>query len=279
MEGELKNSGFVEPVITPEQFVLGGGNVPLAPLKLDSDWSDVRHRKELQDKPEFDTFNCVGFNTLNQIEQYELAAFGELNNYSDRWLGIVAGTKPPGNDPQTVYEAIRKFGLIPDERLPFSDEIKTVEEYYSFGNMTKDQIEACYAEGRIWLSKKNFKHEWVFDRDQPVEEKVNNMKIALKYSPLAIAVYAWSLNEKGIYVRLGKDTHWTSLPSYKEFMDVFDSYEPIEKTVDQEIFYCKRIHMERKTEPIAIAKKKSLWQRFLNWFFREKIIYNNLKNA
>jgi len=263
MNEELKNSGFIEPVITPEQYVLGGGNVPLAPLKLDSDWSDVRHRKELQNKPIFDTYNCTGFNALNQVEHYMLVAFGELHNYSDRWLGIIAGTKPPGNDPQTVYEAIREYGLIPEEMLPFTDDIQNIDEYYSFKNGNK---EACYAEGEKWLDKYNFKHEWVFDKIQPRDEKINNMKIALKYSPLAIAVYAWYMNENGIYTRFGIDTHWTSQTAYKDYMKIFDSYDPVEKDVDQEIYYCKRIHMDKKIEPIAVVEKKiSWWQRFINW--------------
>lgn len=268
MNKELKNSGFIEPIITEEQYILGGGNVPFAPLKLDSDWSDIRQKAEYQSKPAFDTYNCTGFNTLNQIEQYMSVAFNEENNYSDRWVGIIAGTKPPGNDPQIVYEAIRKYGLIPEEMLPFSDDIQNLEEYFSFKGAN---MEACYAEGKRWLQKYDFKHEWVFDRKQPLNEKINNMKIALKYSPLAIAVYAWFQNEKGIYVRMGQDCHWTSQTAYKDDMKIYDSYDPIVKDVDQEIFFCKRIHMDKKIEPISIVKKKSCLDWLQSLFLFKKI--------
>lgn len=276
---ELTRSGFVEPVITPEQYVLGAGQVPLSPLKMDSDWSDVKHVKEYQNKPSFDTFNCTGFNALNHTEHYELVAFGELKNYSDRWLGIIAGTRPPGNDPQTVYEAIRKYGLIPEEMLPFTDDIKNVDEYYSFkgGNMEK-----CYAEGRRWLEKYDFKHEWVFDRNDSLSTKISNMQYALKYSPLAIAVYAWATDDKGVYVRRGVDVHWTSMYALKDYMKIFDSYDPIEKDVEQEIYYCKRIHMEKK--PIIIKttlreKVLSMWASIKTWWNREKLVYRWFKKG
>ncbi len=261
-------TGFIAPIIDPKAYVLGQGNVPLKVLKRDGDWRNGKQTKEIQSNLSFDTYNCTGFNTLNQIEQYEFVAFGESNNYSDRWLGIIAGTKPPGNDPQTVYEAIRKYGLIPDEMLPYSDDLQNVDEYYSFKGAN---MEACYAEGRKWLERKKFYHEWVFDSDQPNHEKINNMKVALRYSPLAIAVFAWSQDEKGIYIRLGNDTHWTSMPSYDIYQRIYDSYEPVEKNVEQEIYWCKRIHIE-KIEP-----KLSFWSKVWQWFLKEKLIYRAFK--
>lgn len=277
MNKELKNSGFIEPVITPEQYVLGAGQVPLSPLKTDSDWSDVKHVKEYQNRPSFDTYNCTGFNTLNQIEQYMLVAFGELHNYSDRWLGIIAGTKPPGNDPQTVYEAIREYGLIPEEMLPFIDDIKNVDEYYSFKGGDREK---CYAEGRRWKEKYAFKHEWVFEKNDPVSMKISNMQFALKYSSLAIAVYAWATDDKGVYVRRGPDIHWTSMYALKDYMKIFDSYDPIEKDVDQEIYYCKRIHMEKK--PLLIKtpffeRFAMAWRNFLAWLQGQRLIFRAFK--
>ena len=48
----------------------------------------------------FETFNCVSFGTLSAIETMMFRLFGEKVNYSDRWIGIMAGTNAGtnGND-------------------------------------------------------------------------------------------------------------------------------------------------------------------------------------
>ena len=48
----------------------------------------------------FETFNCVSFGTLSAIETLMFRLFGEKVNYSDRWIGIMAGTNAGtnGND-------------------------------------------------------------------------------------------------------------------------------------------------------------------------------------
>ena len=94
-------------------FILGGGNVPKVVLRPNGDWTDIPD-KEMQQR-RFETYNCTGFNTLASIEKLVYVLTGEKVNYSDRFLGIVAGTKPPGNDPSVVAQAVRKFGCIPEE--------------------------------------------------------------------------------------------------------------------------------------------------------------------
>lgn len=255
------NYGFIQPKIEREHYVLGGSNVPFVVLKEDGDWrATALPVKELQAK-KFDTYNCTSFNTLNQIEQYMFVRFGVNVNYSDRWLGIIAGTKPPGNDPHVVMEAIRKYGLIPEEMLPYSDDLETVEEYYSFKGLSQQQIDNLYAEGRKWFEAWDFKHEWCFTPDMPEDEKLVNIKASLKVSPLSLAVYAWYADNRGVYVRMGSDSHWTTCMCFDDFLKVYDSYEPFEKDVEQTIFYAKRINIEKKTQIV----KLTLWQKFINW--------------
>lgn len=257
------NYGFIKPKIDSTHYVLGGSPVPMKVIQEDGNWETAMVQKDIQ-RLSFDTYNCTSFGTLKQIQTYLSCVFGDYTNYSDRWVGIIAGTKPPGNDPQKVYEAIRKYGLIPEEMLPFSEDLTSVEEYYSFKGADK---EACYAEGLKWLEKYTLLHEWVFSPDQPLDEKINNMKVALKYSPLCLAVYAWAQDEKGVYIRLGDDTHWTFMYSYDDLERIMDSYEPLLKGADQEIFYCKRIHIEIKKPSVTI--KLTLWQKILNWLSKQ----------
>jgi len=269
----MKNTGFIKPNIDHKQYVLGGLNVPFNVLKPDGDWrSDRRPIKEIQKNIHFDTFNCTSFNTLNQIEQYMYVRYGLEVNYSDRWLGIIAGTKPPGNDPHVVYEAIRKYGLIDESMLPFTDEITTVEDYYSFKGGDE---QACYKAGREWLEKFDFKHEWIFNPDMniPLDEKINNIKEALKVSPLAMAVYAWECDHRDVYIRNGPDVHWTSCDAFTDFLKVYDSYDPVDKDVEQELFYVKRIDISIRTKPI----QESFLIKLIAWFMKEKLIYREFK--
>src|SRR3990167_5291975 len=185
-------------------FVLGGGNVPKVVLRPNGDWTDIPD-KEMQQR-RFETYNCTGFNTLASIEKLVYVLTGEKVNYSDRFLGIVAGTKPPGNDPSVVAQAVRKFGCIPEEMLPYSDSLNNTEDYYSFKGADKEK---CLAEGRKWLEKFNFMHEWVFSENDSPEVKKNRMLESLTLCPPSMAVYAWE--KKGdVYVDGGHEpNHWT----------------------------------------------------------------------
>lgn len=252
----MKHLGFIAPKIEREHHVLGGSGDIFPVICADGIWNDMP-LKEYQMK-KFETYNCTSFNTLNQIEAYIYKVFGETVNYSDRWLGIIAGTKPPGNDPHIVMEAIRQYGLIPEEMLPWSDDLQNVEEYYSFKG---GDGETCYEEGRRWLEKWDFKHKWAFDSNQPNDEKENNLKVSLGICPPTLAVYAWATDERGVYVRKGYDTHWTMMRAFTDFKKIFDSYEPVDKDVDQEIYFCKIICLKKK----LVGVNTSLWVKFINW--------------
>jgi len=255
----MKEYGFIRPEIQPDNYVLGWSPMPFVITKPNGNWFKDRPTKELQ-KRGFETYNCTSFNTLAMIEAYMKGVFGLTVNYSDRWVGIIAGTKPPGNDPHIVCEAIREYGLIPEEMLPFSDEIKTVEEYYSFKGADKD---ACYAEAKKWKEKYDFMHEWIMVEDQTRDEQITNMRAALRTSPLAIAVYAWAEDERGVYIKAGRENHWTFQWGHEEFIKAEDSYEPTLKDIDQDINFGKRIYIrDRAAKPV----KRSFWAWLLNLF-------------
>ena len=257
MEDKIIGTGFLPPVFEPEAYFLGSSPIPQKVLEPLGDWTDSLPTDEPQSLRGIETSNCTAFGTTNQIEQYEFKAFGERNNYSDRWLGIVAGTTPVGNDPQKVYEAVRKFGLIPEAMLPFRDDFQTAEEYYSFKGADMD---ACYVEGKRWLEQKSFLHEWVFGPD--ATNKPEKMKTALQYSPLALAVNAWTLRD-GKYVAIGNENHWTTCFNFNGLEKIFDSYDPFRKIVDQPVHFCKRIHLEKRT-----PKGRRWFQRWIQEILR-----------
>lgn len=261
--------GFVPPPegILPKDWVLGSSNAsPFPVVREDGNWESVLPQNEKQNVFDIETYNCTGFNTLNAIEILLSHKYGDTTNYSDRWLGIIAGTKAPGNDPQKVAEAIREYGLIPESMLPFTNDIKTVDEYYSFKGLTQSQIDACYAEGRKWLEKYTFNHKWVYGENQPLEEKINNMKIGLKSSPLGIAVYAWASDARDVYIAMGSPNHWTCVYDIEKFLKVIDTYEPFRKLVEQNIIYCKMYSIVKKEE---VQEQLNAIEKILRWIMEQ----------
>ena len=135
MENEEKiNYGYLEDEIQPEDYVLGSLQLPTEVIQDDGQWDAFIPTDEIQRNEYFDTYNCTGYGTLNALEFLFKRLFSETRNWSERYVGIAAGTYPPGNSPKKVIETIRKeCGLLDDELLPLNapkgDEMKSVEEY------------------------------------------------------------------------------------------------------------------------------------------------------
>ena len=250
---------FVGSLVIPEQtadnYVLGGGNIPDLVIMPDGDWTKVPIEKEEQNK-KFETWNCTSFNTLSQIEKMEYVITGKVVNYSDRWLGIMAGTRPPGNDPHRVCEAIRNHGLIPEEMLPWSDDLQNVDEYYSWKGGDR---EACVKAGQEWLKKWEFLHEWLFDFNAPLDVKLSRLSWSLLRCPPSMSVTAWELKD-GLYVDSGGvNNHWTCKDG--ELINVHhkcrDSYLVDGSDLKliawkHNIYMAKRYYMKPKERVVAI---------------------------
>jgi hypothetical protein len=253
------NHGFLVPEVKPEDYRFGSGQTPLGePIEPDSNWEPSLPQDEDQNIRGIETYNCTAFAISNQVEAYMKKKFGLTVNYSDRFLGLMAGTKPPGNDPNKVYEAARHYGFVPEEMCPFSDDITSVEEYFSWKGVDKD---ACIAEGKKWLSQYKLFHDWVADGK---DTTTDIMRSVLQFSPLCGAVYAWATDGNGIYIRIGEDTHWTTFYRIDDFVENFDSYDPTRKklALNFGFKYVKRIHIEKNLDPTP--EQISIFQRILD---------------
>ena len=260
------NDGYIAPKIKPEDYILGSGQVPQEILQENGQWTDYYVVEEIQ-KKNFDTFNCTGFNTTTPLE-IQLLRRGEIKNFSDRGLGIFAGTFPPGNDPHTVAEAVRKQGLFNEQLLPFSQQLENVKEYYSYKGGDKA---LCKTEAKKFKENYFFKHDYLRATSGNVSKET--LKEALRYAPLAIAVFAWA-KRGGKYFRPENkaDTHWTTLIGYKErdHWIVFDSYSPFVKYLEWDfpISVAKRYYIRKRTkeEMLEYLKKQlNLLKIFLIW--------------
>ena len=163
MNEEIKlnicGKGYIEPEIQEEDYVLGDGMLAGEVLQLDGQWDAYLPDPEQQQRRGVETSNCTGFNSLEPVEILLKRKYGGTHNYSERALGIMNGTYPPGSDPHRVGETIRKQGLMPESELPFTENILTVDEYYN----PKPLPESLLQRGKEWLFWYDFKHEYVWN--------------------------------------------------------------------------------------------------------------------
>ena len=252
----MSNYGFQPP--TEEElkssqdagYVLGGV-IPKKVIQEDGQWDNFLPAIEIQ-RDTYETSNCTAYGSTNLVEILFKKLFGEEKNYSERFTGIMAGTRPPGNNPHSVLETIRKKGLIGDSLLPLSG-AKTLEEYYTPDPMTSKFKRI----GRDWLKNYTIKHEWVFMPSDSLETKKNNLKESLRFSPIGISVYAWLRN--GYYVKPAnvRDNHWCVLYGYTDdYWKIFDSYDSTHKKLDYDFNfeYAKRVFLSEAYNECFLRK-------------------------
>src|SRR3990167_11520040 len=130
MPNETKiNYGYLQDEIAVEDFVLGGLQIPTEVLVESGQWDAFIPTDEIQRTENYDTYGCTIFGTLNALEFLFKRLFGETKNWSERFVYIFTKTRPPGNSPKTIIEAIRKqCGLIDDDLLTIS-KAPTYEDY------------------------------------------------------------------------------------------------------------------------------------------------------
>src|SRR3990167_11246047 len=199
----MKNYGLIIVPRDPLDYEhqLGASKIHKVVRRADGQWLKDLPEGEIQIKNEVETMNCTNFGTYNILEIIEFVKYGTRSNYSERALGIASGTTKQGNDPKRVAQTVHEdFGAIPEEMLPFSEDIKSFGDYYS-----PSPLPAKYTEiGKKWLKKYEMGYEWVkTDPEHLMEE--------LQYSPLGVAVEAWKQDEKGYYYGGGKPNHWTGM--------------------------------------------------------------------
>lgn len=238
----LKGTDYVRGII-PDEILVPDGN-----------WDKWIPPEEVQRNSAFDTENCVAYGTLNALETIMHYKYGFRPNYSERFTGIMAGSDGHGNDPAVIAQAIRKYGVIPEEMLPFDDSVKTVEQYFDKNAITQEMLD----KGQEWLREFTFMYEWIVTSQTTGNE--DHMKYYLKRSPLGISVYAWSLpNEKGQYYRkVDYDTHWTMCKASEWKVD--DSYIPSNKELVPDFGF----HWVMRYYVGQTQQQRSTWIKYLS---------------
>src|SRR3990167_284624 len=205
-----------------------------------------------------ETSSCVSFSLNNIKEVLERFIFKKTTNSSDRYLAIASQTTPTGNSPTKVCETARTIaGFIPEEMLPFGDNIMTWEDYMKPQPLNKKY----YDEGRKWLAQYELQHAWVKTDTQSLFE-------GLKRSPLMIAVVAWILGPDGQYIRPpGQgDTHATMLVAaeWEKYWLLYDTYPCSDGSFLKRLDWNFGFNMA-KAFKISVVSNKTWWQKLTDW--------------
>ena len=63
------NHGYIEPVVLPEDYRFGLGQVSLAqPLQLNGQWDEYLPIDEIQNRNGLETFGCTLYGSMSQLE-------------------------------------------------------------------------------------------------------------------------------------------------------------------------------------------------------------------
>ena len=212
----MKNYGFQQDTLAPEDYIFGGkvqlgGEV----LQPDGQWNEYLPDVEIQNLNGIEPFACVSFATLNIVEILERRLYGTAQNWSDRFLATISGTKGKnGNTPKTVGQALRDNGCPPELDWAFDEKTNTYDKFYT--DITKQIKTLALA----------FKAEYDFGY-QYIPSDYDAIINQLQYSPVGFSAYAWT-SEDGIYYRPQgtTDSHFVACYGYEKnrYWKIFDSY-------------------------------------------------------
>jgi hypothetical protein len=231
--------GFIEPVITEDNHVLGSIGIPLPIIKVDGDWTKYLPDGETQLQQTFDSDGCTVYGTTNAVETLENFLYGVKSNYSDRFLYNAVEITPPGSDPHLVATTWRGVGAVDESYYP--DNTATLEEFMVPRPLTID----LRIKGQSWLNKRQLGHQWLWTGKPDQNTRLSLIKEALNKGTVCVSVTAWYKNDKGLYYSpIGMpNEHWTHVYNVDETgIYVFDSYK------DESGSFLKKLTLDHNIE-------------------------------
>lgn len=276
---EAMNTGFIEQAPTPSDFIAGGETGITEDIRREnSKWTIFISAHEAQTSLYFDSMACVTFSALNSIEAQInwLITSGLLSNAtidrlsqlgfldanrrfeaSDRFTAKMSGTTRAGNNLTTVWDSIRRHGLVPESKWSYPRTQRTPvfdwEDYY------KEIPEEIKAIGREFLKLFETRYEWIFTPAQPWNLAVAKQKMQL--APLQIATAVCSpWNQDGIIQKCSKAVaHATMIHDADDLQTgIVDHYQPFLKKLapDYQIPWALRgvvYPLEQNLDPVIVT--------------------------
>ncbi len=205
-----------------------------------ADWTRFLPDDERQSGQKTDSMACVTFSAMNSLEtQLKWMLDNNLlpavtlrflrdNNYltdtgrpnlSDRFIAKMSGTTTQGNSIQRVWDAIRKFGCVPESLWPDNLDVFDWNQFYA------DIPQSVKDMGVAWLQHFRGDYEFLTSKSQ--------ISLALKHAPLQIATAVcqpWSAPDPIPLCQMDV-SHATMIYAQETvgIDDIFDSYQPFRK--------------------------------------------------
>lgn len=202
-------------------------------LVSDGNWKPYQIEHEIQWTGKYDTEFCVTYSALESIGSlfmYFLAnnLISPANvkwlkdngyfkngyiNFNERFTAILGGTTIHGAYQYKVANAIYNFGLIPQDKFPLADNFQDNID-------PKFITQEMYDLGKEFLKRFSINYEWV-----------NNVKEALKYSPVQVIVkFANYVNPQDILAPEGETNHAVvAMFATDDYIEIRDTYWQIFK--------------------------------------------------
>ena len=211
----MKNYGLILEPQKPEDYVFGDQKLGDAPINPSGDWTSyLPVQTETQDEGGFEPYCCVSEATTHAVETLLRQEYGATNDLSVRFLAKLSNTDVNhGASLQGVANNLKNSGDVDETDYPFK--CSTFQEFYQA--LPK------------WLIVKaqEFCAQYSFGYSI-VPSNADAIKLALTYSPLIFTVYAWMIDENGLYYRPSgeQDCHAVMCYGYEDgqYFKIYDSY-------------------------------------------------------
>lgn len=181
----MTNRGFQTSKIEVGDYRLGGAySLKGATIVPDGQWTKWLSPPENQSREGFEPNACVSYAIKHAVETLQRQEFGDVGEYSARWLAWATGTEQKhGNDPGTVCTFLGKNGDVYDADWSYPT---PATDFY------KTPPQTLYTLAKVFIAKYKYDNQWV-------PATPDAMMDALTRSPLTAAGFAWHQNSNGLY--------------------------------------------------------------------------------
>jgi len=264
-----KHVGLTLTVPESDHWQVGSGEATArfgGALNPSGDWTPFKMADEPQSRPTFETFGCAVFATLKAYMMLAKAiGLPFMQDASERYSGVWAGTNQYGTDPHAVAETIRTTaGMIDGKLMPWTDQA-TLESYYD-----QAQAQSLLPVGQELLNDAEFGHEWIFGLGSGLTPKQKQVALqaALERGTVCVTLDGDYRYKQGRLTKPagGADSHFAVLLKHDgKHGTIHDQYAPFVKELDANYDHqaAKLYFLQKRTAPSS-----SFWSQIINAFTR-----------
>lgn len=242
-------------------YILGSSPVVKEVLNPSLNWKQwsPEHEQQFNYTYLYDTLMCVSFSATDVIEYLFTWALHNnritasnvkwlqnngyfkngLINFSERFVGTLGDTTSQGAYQYKVGDAIRKFGLIPQDMFPMANSFNE--------NIDKKKItQAMYDLGAEFIKRFPIQYEWAL-----------NIKEGLKYAPLQVCVYY--ADGTGTLCPTQNPQHAVVAINATDIIEIDDSYNQFKKYCYEAVYSAMlyTVKFNNMNERIKVLKDKN----------------------